>query len=129
MISGASGDAGYYSDVGDELADVFTVINYDRRGNSRSTGRTHTQMKMSDQVEDAKELIDCLAGGQAIVFGNSGGAIFALEPAARFPKVIQALIAHEPPAVRVLPNSDPRQAGKGGSHGMGRGRQGARLHA
>ena len=39
MISGAGGDAGYYAGVAEELDDAFTVITYDRRGNSRSTGR------------------------------------------------------------------------------------------
>ncbi|MFD9321821.1 alpha/beta fold hydrolase [Streptomyces sp. NPDC060053] len=40
MISGAGGDAGYCTAVAEDLADAFTVITYDRRGNPRSGGRT-----------------------------------------------------------------------------------------
>jgi hypothetical protein len=47
------------------------------------------------------------AGGKDLVFGNSGGAIAGLDLAARHPGVITGLIAHEPPAVRVLPKDDP----------------------
>ena len=36
LISGATGDAGHWTDVADKLADNYTVITYDRRGNSRS---------------------------------------------------------------------------------------------
>ncbi|MFD9429393.1 alpha/beta fold hydrolase [Streptomyces sp. NPDC060002] len=40
MISGAGGDAGYRTAVAEDLADAFTVITHDRRGNSRSEGPT-----------------------------------------------------------------------------------------
>jgi pimeloyl-ACP methyl ester carboxylesterase len=36
FVSRATGDAGHWSDVADILADQYTVITYDRRGNSRS---------------------------------------------------------------------------------------------
>jgi len=36
FIAGATGDAGHYTRVAERLADEFTVITYDRRGNSRS---------------------------------------------------------------------------------------------
>jgi len=107
LISGAGGDAGYFSGLAEELSDAFTVINYDRRGNSRSTGRTDALMKVSNQSNDAKALIQGLAGGKALVFGNSGGAIVGLDLAARHPEVVRGLIAHEPPVVGVLPADDP----------------------
>lgn len=107
MISGAGGDAGYYAEVAEVLADAFTVITYDRRGNSRSTGRTGTPMDLDEQAADARALIDGLAGGRALVFGNSGGAIIGLTLAVRHPEVVAGLVAHEPPAVNVLPDGDP----------------------
>ena len=48
LISGAGGDAGFFSGLAEVLADSFTVISYDRRGNSRSTGRTEGPMRLSD---------------------------------------------------------------------------------
>ncbi|WP_046256958.1 alpha/beta fold hydrolase [Streptomyces sp. WM6386] len=107
MISGAGGDAGYYTKVAADLADAFTVITYDRRGNSRSTGRCGVPMDLAQQASDARTLIDGLAGGRALVFGNSGGAIIGLTLAALHPDSLAGLIAHEPPAVNVLPDGDP----------------------
>jgi pimeloyl-ACP methyl ester carboxylesterase len=107
MISGAGGDAGYYARVAEVLSDAFTVITYDRRTNSRSTGTKECDMQLSQQALDAKTIIDQLAGGDALVFGNSGGAIIGLELASRYPESIRALIAHEPPALKALPEDDP----------------------
>ncbi|MFJ9817423.1 alpha/beta fold hydrolase [Streptomyces sp. NPDC101151] len=107
LISGAGGDAGYYSAIAGELADAFTVITYDRRGNSRSTGRSGTPMRLAQQAADARRLLQGLADGRALVFGNSGGAIIGLALAASYPEVVSGLIAHEPPAVNVLPDDDP----------------------
>ncbi|GAB7106308.1 alpha/beta hydrolase [Streptomyces phaeofaciens JCM 4814] len=107
MISGAGGDAGYYTDVAEDLADAFTVITYDRRGNSRSGGRDDGPAPLDRQAADARALIDGLAGGRALVFGNSAGALIGLTLAARHPAAVAGLIAHEPPAVNVLPDGDP----------------------
>ena len=107
MISGAGGDAGYYDGVAEILSDAFTVISYDRRGNSRSTGRSGTPMDLAVQAADARALVDGLADGRALVFGNSGGAIIGLTLAALHPEAMTGLIAHEPPAVNVLPDGDP----------------------
>jgi pimeloyl-ACP methyl ester carboxylesterase len=107
LIPGAGGDAGFFSGLAEDLSDAFTVITYDRRGNSRSTGRTERTMELADQADDARALIEGLAGGKAFVFGNSGGAIVTLDLAARHPHVIRGAVAHEPPIVAVLPQDDP----------------------
>jgi len=107
LITGAGGDAGFFSQLAESLSDSFTVITYDRRGNSRSTGRTGASTTVREQSDDTAALIRGLAGGSALVFGNSAGAITALDLAARHPDVVRALIAHEPPVVGVLPTTDP----------------------
>jgi pimeloyl-ACP methyl ester carboxylesterase len=38
LITGAMGDAGFYSPAADILANNFTFVSYDQRSNSRSTG-------------------------------------------------------------------------------------------
>ena len=38
LIHGVMEDAGYYSSAADILADKFTVVSYDRRCNSRTSG-------------------------------------------------------------------------------------------
>jgi pimeloyl-ACP methyl ester carboxylesterase len=107
MIGGAGGDAGYYTGIAEILSDAFMVISYDRRGNSRSSGRSQAPMSLAVQAADARALIAGLAGGRALVFGNSGGAIIGLTLAALHPEVMAGLVAHEPPAVNVLPAGDP----------------------
>ncbi|WP_217545070.1 alpha/beta hydrolase [Streptomyces sp. GbtcB6] len=107
MVGGAGGDAGYYTAIAEDLADAFTVITYDRRGNSRSTGRDGTATTLAEQAADARAVVEGLAGGRALVFGSSAGAIVGLTLAVRHPEVLTGLIAHEPPAVNVLPDGDP----------------------
>jgi len=74
MISGAGGDAGYCSGIAEGLADAFTVITYDRRGNSRSTGGGDGPMELARQAADARALVGELADGRAVVFGTTAAA-------------------------------------------------------
>ena len=105
MIAGATGDAGHFSSVADMLSSDYTVITYDRRGNSRSAaGQTATTLEQ--QADDAARLIRHLASEPATVFGTSGGAIIALKLAMRHPQAVGQLIVHEPPLVGVLPDAE-----------------------
>jgi len=70
FISGATGDAGHYRGVAAALADSFTTVAYDRRGNSRSTGAGPTTI--AQQAEDAAALLEQLELAPAAVFGSSG---------------------------------------------------------
>ena len=44
LITGAMEDAGFYSCTADILAEKFTVVSYDRRCNSRSSGNRNVDM-------------------------------------------------------------------------------------
>jgi pimeloyl-ACP methyl ester carboxylesterase len=105
MISGGGGDAGFYTYVADILADEYQVITYDRRGNSRSTRNDPQNFEVSQQARDAVAVLQAVGHQSAYVFGNSGGAIFALEMAKSQPQAIKVAVIHEPPVVRVLPDS------------------------
>lgn len=106
MIAGGLGDAGIYTFVADILADQFKVITYDRRGQSRSTRHDPQNFEISQQGRDAAAVIRAAEERSAIVFGSSSGAAIALELARSQPEVVQALIAHEPPVLRILPDAD-----------------------
>ncbi|GAB3236690.1 hypothetical protein GCM10027447_35210 [Glycomyces halotolerans] len=106
MISGGGGDAGFYSYVADILADDYQVITYDRRGNSRSTRNFPDSFDIAQQARDAEAVIRAAGHDSAHVFGNSGGAIIALELAADHPDVLRTVVAHEPPTLHVLPDGD-----------------------
>lgn len=110
MISGGGGDAGFYSYVADILSDEYQVITYDRRGNSRSTRNEPINFEVSREARDAVAVLRAVGHESAYVFGNSGGAIFALEMARSQPQAVKAMVVHEPPVVRILPDSKKWQS-------------------
>ncbi|WP_432974855.1 alpha/beta fold hydrolase [Dactylosporangium sp. CA-233914] len=104
LISGGGGDAARYKGVSSLLSDKFTVVRYDRRGNHRSGGDRHADLDVAQQARDAAAIIRHV-GQQALVFGNSGGAIIALQLAVTDPQLVRAVVAHEPPLLSILPDA------------------------
>jgi pimeloyl-ACP methyl ester carboxylesterase len=106
FIAGSTGDAGNFSRAAALLADEFTVVTYDRRGNSRSprpAGWTTTSV--GEQADDAAALIDLLDLAPAIVFGASAGGLIALDLVFRYPQLVRACVLQEPSIFFVLPDS------------------------
>lgn len=81
--------------VAELLAPSFSVLNYDRRGHGDS-GDT-PPFTVAREYEDLDALMTA-AGGSAYVYGTSGGAMIALEAAARG-LAITKLVVWEPPYV------------------------------
>lgn len=110
LVCGGIYDAQGYADLADALADRYTVVTYDRRGNSRSplTGPAAPQ-RVEEHGDDAYRLLVAVgvtAERPAYVFGNSSGGVIALELAARHPDLVRTVVAHEPPLVTLLPDAD-----------------------
>ncbi|WP_156756051.1 alpha/beta fold hydrolase [Actinokineospora pegani] len=107
LIGGGVYDAWGLRDLADALAERFTVLSYDRRGNSRSplAGERAVQ-RVEEHADDAHRLITEVGGGPAFVFGNSSGALIGLELAARHPGDVRLLAAHEAPLLTLLPDPD-----------------------
>jgi pimeloyl-ACP methyl ester carboxylesterase len=106
LVCGGVYDAAGYAGLADQLADRYTVVTYDRRGNSRSplTGPVGPQ-RIEVHGDDAHRLLAAVGvtgGERADVFGNSSGAIIGLELAARHPEQVRTLVAHEPPLFELL---------------------------
>ena len=106
LIHGAMEDAGYDSSAADILADKITVVSYDRRCNSRSSGDRSVDMTVAQQARDAASVIKAMGDGKAVVVGRSGGAIIGLELATTMPEVIDFLIVYEAPVIEMLPMAD-----------------------
>jgi pimeloyl-ACP methyl ester carboxylesterase len=111
MIPGGPADAGVFAGVAAILANRYTVVPYDPRGNSRSAldGPPQDQ-DMQDQDmnvhgDDAAHLLAALSDRPAYVMGSSGGAQIGLNLAARHPKRVHTLVAHEPPCLQLLPDA------------------------
>jgi len=112
VIPGGPQDAGVFSDIARALADRYTIVPYDPRGNSRSPfDGTPSELSLDQQADDAAALIRHL-GGPAYVFGTSGGAQIGLNLAARYPQLVRTLVAHEPPTMMLLddPSADVAEA-------------------
>ena len=106
MISGGGGDAGFYGPVASMLADELRVITYDRRANSRSTRNEPQNFEVSQQARDALAVLHAVGEESALIFGNSGGAVIALEVVKIRPQAVQLAVVHEPPTVRLLPDAN-----------------------
>ncbi|MFF8262607.1 alpha/beta fold hydrolase [Streptomyces virginiae] len=95
LVGGAFMTRGDSAELAGLLAERFTVITYDRRGRGDS-GDAPTY-DVQREVEDLDALIGH-AGGKAMVFGMSSGAVLALEATARGSAVTR-LALYEPPFI------------------------------
>lgn len=109
MIAGGGGDSWWYTAVADVLADEYKVIVYDRRGNSRSKLIEPENFEVSQQSRDAIAVLNAAGEESAYVVGSSGGSVVALDIAKSHPQAARAVIVHEPPTARVLPDAEKWQ--------------------
>jgi pimeloyl-ACP methyl ester carboxylesterase len=72
----------------------------------RSTGRDPQNFEISQQSRDAVAVLRAVGETAAFVFGNSGGAVIALDMAKTQPQAVRAAVVHEPPVLRVLPDGE-----------------------
>jgi pimeloyl-ACP methyl ester carboxylesterase len=105
LISGATGDSGHWEQVAERLSDDFTVISYDRRGNSRSPRPVDwNRTSVEEQADDAAGLLRTLGLAPATALGTSSGAVILLNLLLRHPDVLRGALVHEPPLIPVLAN-------------------------
>jgi acetyltransferase/esterase len=107
LIPGAKGEGEIFRPLAHHLSAWYQVVTYDRRGFSRSPldGPQDCDHRLSTAADDVGRLIEHLTGKPATVFGNSSGAIAALEVLSHSPEWVQTVIAHEPPTVSLLPDA------------------------
>jgi pimeloyl-ACP methyl ester carboxylesterase len=105
LIGSPMGAAGFGS-----LARHFrdrTIVTYDPRGVERSTKSDPTSPSTPEQhADDLHRLISAVGAGPVDLFASSGGAVNALALVAKHPEQVRTLIAHEPPALQVLPDRE-----------------------
>ncbi|MFC5264354.1 alpha/beta fold hydrolase [Kribbella qitaiheensis] len=110
LVCGGVYDAAGYADLAQHFTDQYTVVTYDRRGNSRSPldGPAERQSieVHSDDAARVLAAVGVTAEAPAEVFGNSSGAIIALDLVARHPELVRTLVAHEPPLFELLDDRD-----------------------
>ena len=105
FIAGSTGDAGNFTRSAALLADEFTVVTYDRRGNSRSERpRAWTTTSVAEQADDAAGMIEALELQPAVIFGASAGGPIALDLMIRHPRLVRAGVLQDPAIFSVLPD-------------------------
>ena len=106
FISGGGGDGDLFLPLADSLSDKYKAITYDRRANAGSSMNHPDVFSVQQQAKDAAAIINAAGEQSAFVFGNSSGAVIALELFKMFPEKVRGIIAHEPPIARLHPNPD-----------------------
>ena len=104
MIGSPMGAAGFGT-LGIHFTDR-TIVTYDPRGVERSE-RTDPDLEVTPEVHaaDVRAVIEAAGGAPVDLFASSGGAVNALALVAAHPGLVRTLVAHEPPAVSVLPDA------------------------
>ena len=111
MIPGGPADASVFNAIAGILADKYTVVTYDPRGNSRSTlDGPAEDWRPEVHADDASRLLSAVGKEPAYVFGSSGGAQVGLALAALHPQQVRVLVAHEPPALELLEDREQQRA-------------------
>ncbi len=108
LIAGARGSGSIYHPLAQHLSGRVRVLTYDRRGYGASmldSGQDYDARLQTD-ADDVAALIAREGDGAALVFGSSSGAIVALQVLSRHPRSVRVLLAHEPPALFLLPDAE-----------------------
>jgi pimeloyl-ACP methyl ester carboxylesterase len=111
LIMGMTGDAGHLETLAELLADEFTVVSYDRRGNGRSPRPARwATTSPEEQADDAAALLAAIGLTPAGVYGSSAGANFALSLLIRHPEAVRGAVLHEAVLVRLFDDPEARGA-------------------
>jgi pimeloyl-ACP methyl ester carboxylesterase len=106
LIAGAASDAGALARLATRLSGKYLAITYDMRGLSRSQlDGPAEDVGIEVLADDAHRILAAFSSEPAYVFGSSGGGLVGLELVARHPEQVRMLIAHEPAAMALLPDS------------------------
>ena len=92
-----------------QLVPHFTdrkVITYDPRGMERSELLDGGEVTVEIHGDDAHRVVEASGLGPVDVFGSSGGAMVALPWVIAHPEDVAILVAHEPPLVALLEDSE-----------------------
>jgi pimeloyl-ACP methyl ester carboxylesterase len=96
LIMGATGYGGVFDRFAELLADDFTIVTSDRRGNGRSPRPSGWRSTSTEEhADDAAALLSGLGVALAAIFGTSSGALFALAALIRHPRSVRGAVLHE----------------------------------
>ncbi|MCK2244205.1 MULTISPECIES: alpha/beta fold hydrolase [unclassified Crossiella] len=107
ILPGGGGDADCAGPLTETLAADFTVLTYDRRGQTRTTVDDPVAAPgIRQHAADVHGLLTGLGLTGAVVFGSSTGAVIGLDLVRQHPDLIRRFVAHEPPLPSLLDAED-----------------------
>lgn len=107
VLPGGAGHPMGLDRMTEALAARFTVVTYDPLGLAHGRlGLPVPEQRVEYWSEGARRVLEAVLpdGARARVLGMSSGGIAALDLLARHPRRLRHVVAHEPPAVTVLPD-------------------------
>jgi pimeloyl-ACP methyl ester carboxylesterase len=110
FIPGGTADAAGFAPLARFLEETYTVVRYDPRGISHSRLEGPGEdVPVEVHADDAQRLLKAIGDQPAFVLGHSGGAVIGLALVERHPELVQTYVAHEPPLIELLPDTDERR--------------------
>ncbi|HEU5353625.1 MAG TPA: alpha/beta hydrolase [Actinocrinis sp.] len=110
-IVGAPMHAAPFAPLADLLAADYTVLTMDPRGHFGSVlDDPERDSTPPQRADDLARLLRHVDAGPAIVLGSSGGAITALALIQAYPQLVRTAVAHEPPLMPLLDDSEHQLA-------------------
>jgi len=114
ILPGGHGDADAADALCERLVERYTVVTYDRRGQSRSPIDAAAGMpSIETHAADAYKLLAALTSDPAFVFGSSFGGLIGFDLVLRHPESVRALVAHEAPVWDLLSEAEAAGARRG----------------
>jgi pimeloyl-ACP methyl ester carboxylesterase len=109
LLISQSGDADTRrgGDLTERLAEDHTVVTYDRRGLSRSTlHEPERPVTIAAHSDDVHRLLAAVTDEPALMLGCSFGALIGIHLVIDHPEQLDTLVAHEPVAPWLLPDTE-----------------------
>jgi pimeloyl-ACP methyl ester carboxylesterase len=110
FMIGSPMDSTGFATLAEIMAATHAVVTYDPRGIGNSTREdAEEDITPELQADDVHRLIGALGGGPVDYLGSSGGAVVGLALVQAHPDVLRTLVAHEPPVIEELPDSQEQR--------------------
>lgn len=104
LVGAPVGRSGF-APLAEQFADEYTVVTHDPRGIDASVAQPGASEPTPQVLADDLAALARHVGEPATFFGASGGAVTVLELAARRPELVEQVVLHEPPLIRLLHDS------------------------
>lgn len=102
FIAGGGGIGCQFDPIFKYLDHKYTVCTFDRRQSNASTVSQNKPLNPAQQCRDIIAICKALGREKTSIFGNSGGAVLALQFAVSYPEYLEHVIAHEAPTTTLL---------------------------